>query len=165
MMNEYNDYVGMTKRYLKSYNQLRITARNLDEDIEASQAMLQDESVAISRYGGEMGGGSGELNAVESAANRRMKIQADIVEMQRNKTEIERVLRKVDRALEGLGDADRDLVQGHFIDGYSWGQLGNKAYCTEKWARDKGNKALKEVAFMVFGVCARPRQLRFVFAG
>ena len=37
-MNEYNDYVGMTKRYLKSYNQLRITARNLDEDIEASQA-------------------------------------------------------------------------------------------------------------------------------
>ncbi len=115
MMNEYNDYVGMTKRYLKSYNQLRITAKNLDEDIEASQAMLQDESVAISRYGGEMGGGSGELNAVESAANRRMKIQADIVEMQRNKTEIERVLRKVDRALEGLGDADRDLVQGHFI--------------------------------------------------
>ena len=112
-----------------------------------------------------MGGGSGELNAVESAANRRMKIQADIVEMQRNKTEIERVLRKVDRALEGLGDADRDLVQGHFIDGYSWGQLGNKAYCTEKWARDKGNKALKEVAFMVFGVCVRPRQLRFVFAG
>ena len=165
MMNEYNDYVGMTKRYLKSYNQLRITARNLDEDIEASQAMLQDESVAISRSGGEMGGGSGELNAVESAANRRMKIQADIVEMQRNKTEIERVLRKVDRALEGLGDADRDLVQGHFIDGYSWGQLGNKAYCTEKWARDKGNKALKEVAFMVFGVCVRPRQLRFVFAG
>ena len=64
-MNEYNDYVGMTKRYLKSYNQLRITAKNFDEDIEASKAMLQDESVAISRYGGEPGGGSGEFNPVE----------------------------------------------------------------------------------------------------
>ena len=164
MMNEYNDYVGMTKRYLKSYNQLRITAKNLDEDIEASQVMLQDESVAISRYGGEMGGGSGELNAVEAAADRRTKMKQQIEDMKRDQAEIERVLRKIDRALEGLSDGDRDLVQGHFIDGYSWQQLGNKAYCTEKWARDKGNKALKEVAFMVFGVCVRPRQLRFVFA-
>jgi hypothetical protein len=164
-MKEYNDYVETTRRYLRSYAQLQITVKNLTDDIEASKAMLQDESVAISRYGGEPGGGSGELNATESAANRRIKITEHIAEMERDKAEIERVLRKVDRAMDGLGDADRDLVQGHFIDGYSWSQLGNKSYCTEKWARDKGNKALKEVAFMVFGVCARPRQLRFVFAG
>ena len=164
-MNEYNDYVGMTRRYLKSYNQLQITVKNLDEEIEAQKTMLQDEAVAISRYGDEPGGGSSELNATELAASRRIMVENRIADMKCDKAEIERVLRKIDRALEGLSDGDRDLVQGHFIDGYSWGQLGNKAYCTEKWARDKGNKALKEVAFMVFGVCVRPRQLRFVFAG
>ena len=164
-MNEYNDYVGMTRRYLKSYNQLQITVKNLDEEIEAQKNMLQDEAVAISRYGDEPGGGSSELNATESAASRRIMIENRIVDMECDKAEIERVLRKIDRALEGLSDGDRDLVHGHFIDGYSWQQLGNKTYCSEKWARDKGNKALKEVAFMVFGVCVRPRQLRFVFAG
>lgn len=164
-MNEYNDYVGMTRRYLKSYNQLRITVKNIDEEIEAQKTMLQDEAVAISRYGDEPGGGSSELNATESAVSRRIMIENRIVDMECDKAEIERVLRKIDRALEGLSDGDRDLVHGHFIDGYSWQQLGNKAYCSEKWARDKGNKALKEVAFMVFGVCVRPRQLRFVFAG
>lgn len=164
-MNEYNDYVGMTRRYLKSYTKLQITVKNLDEEIEAQKTMLQDEAVAISRYGDEPGGGSSELNATESAASRRIMIENRIVDMECDKAEIERVLRKIDRALDGLSDGDRDLVQGHFIDGYSWQQLGNKAYCSEKWARDKGNKALKEVAFMVFGVCVRPRQLRFVFAG
>ena len=162
-MNEYNDYVGMTRRYLKSYNQLQITVKNLDEEIEAQKTMLQDEAVAISRYGDEPGGGSSELNATELAASRRIMVENRIADMKCDKAEIERVLRKIDRALEGLSDADCDLVHGHFIDGYSWQQLGNKAYCTEKWARDKGNKALKEVAFMVFGVCVRPRQLRFVF--
>lgn len=164
-MKEYNDYVGMTRKYLKSYNQLQITVKNLSEDIEACKAMLQDESVAISRYGGEPGGGSGELNATEAAANRRMKIEAHAADMQRDKAEIERVLRKVDRALDGLSDADQDLVRGHYIDGDSWEHIGARAYCSEKWARDRGNKALREVAFMVFGVCVQPRQLRFVFAG
>ena len=164
MMNEYNDYVGMTKRYLKSYNQLRITARNLDEDIEASQAMLQDESVAISRYGCELGGGSGELNAVESAANRRIEITKRIKDIQRDSIEIDRVIRKVDNAMEGLNEVDRDLVWGHYVDGYSWMQLGIKHGYTEKWARDHGSRAVKQVAFMIFGIASQPQQLHFVFA-
>lgn len=104
-MKEYNDYVGMTKRYLKSYTQLHITVKNLDEGIEAQKTMLQDEAVAISRYGDEPGGGSSELNATESAANRRIMIENCITEMERDKAEIECILRKVNRALEGLSDA------------------------------------------------------------
>ena len=56
--------------------------------------MLQSESVAISRYGGEPGGGSGELNAVEAAADRRTKMKQQIENMKRDQAEIERVLRK-----------------------------------------------------------------------
>lgn len=164
-MKEYNDYVETTKEWLRKYNQFKIIISNIDDDIADCQSLLRNESVAISHYGDEPGGGSGELNSTESAANRRIKIEKHILDSTRNKAEIERIIRKIDRSLAGLSDADCDLVKGHFIDGYSWGQLGNKSYCTEKWARDKGNKALKEVAFMVFGVCARPRQLRFVFAG
>lgn len=126
--------------------------------------MLQSESVAISHYGGELGGRSGDLNAVEAAADRRTKMKQQLENMKRDQAEIERVIRKIDRALEGLSDADRGLVQGHFIDGYSWRQLGNNAYCTEKWACDKGNKALKEVAFMVFGICIQSRQLKLIFS-
>ena len=53
-MKEYNDFLGMTKKYLKDYNQFKITVKNLNEEIEAQIAMLNDESVAISHYGGDM---------------------------------------------------------------------------------------------------------------
>jgi hypothetical protein len=164
-LKEYNDYVGITRRYLKNYNQLRIAIENLDEDINARKELLRDESVAISRYGTQPGGGFSELTQAEAAAAKRVKCEQEIIELQSNKAEIERIIRKVDRALEGLSDADCDLVKGYYIDGYSWRQLGQQQFCSEKWARDKGNKALKEVAFMVFGIVVKPRQLRFVFAG
>ena len=47
-MKEYNDYVGMTKKYLKDYYQLQIAGKNLTEEIEAQTMMLQSGSVAIS---------------------------------------------------------------------------------------------------------------------
>lgn len=164
-MKEYNDYVSMTRRYLKNYNKLKITILNLTEELNAQNELLQDESIAISHYGCELGGGSSELSATEAAAERRSKTKRKIIELENNIAEIQRIINKIDRALEGLKESDSELVKGYYIDGYSWSQLGVKNYCTEKWARDKGNKAMKEVAFMVFGIVARPQQLRFVFVG
>lgn len=164
-MKEYNDYVSMTRKYLKNYNKLKITIVNLTEELNAQKELLQDESIAISRYGCELGGGSSELNATEAAADRRDKTKRKVVELENNISEIQRIINKLDRALKGLNETDCQLIKGYYIDGYSWNKLGNKNYCTEKWARDKGNKALREVAFMLFGVVAEPQQLKFVFAG
>ena len=46
-MKEYNDYVETTRRYLRSYAQLQITVKNLDEDIEASSAWITSIAKAI----------------------------------------------------------------------------------------------------------------------
>lgn len=163
-MKEYNDYVAITRQYLKNYNRLKITIENLHEEIIAQRAMLQSESIAISRYNTETGGGASELNATEAAASRRIKIEQQINAMNKDKEEIERLLRKINRALEGLNNADKALVIGYYIDGYSWQQLGRKYNYTEKWARSHGNSAVKELTFMIFGSVAQPHQLRFVFA-
>lgn len=162
-MREYNDYVNLTRRYLKSYKQLQITVKNLDDEIAAQEMELKGESVAIAHYGDNNVRGTSELNATEAAANRRIKIEHSISAMKKDKEEIERLLRKINRALEGLNEADKTLVIGYYIDGYSWQQLAQQNYCSEKWTRDKGNKALKEVAFMVFGRVVKPQQLKFVF--
>ena len=83
--------------------------------------------------------------------------------MRQEKDELERILRKVDRALEGVSELDCDLVRGHYINGESWQALGDRHFCSEKWARDRGGRALREVAYMVFGIYVGPRQMRFVF--
>lgn len=157
---EHGDCIKETKRILGQYNKMKVAVQNLAEEIEARTAALQGESVAIARYGNEPTGGTAELTATEAAAARRMRAAADIEEMQERKKEIERTLRAVDRALSCLSANDERLVRGRYIDGYAWWQVAREAGYTEKWARDKGCRALRDVALMMFGVSEKPIQLQ-----
>ena len=157
---EHGDCIKETKRILGQYNKMQVAVQNLAEEIEARTAALQGESVAIARYGNEPTGGTAELTATEAAAARRMRAAADIEEMQERKKEIERTLRAVDRALSCLSANDERLVRGRYIDGYAWWQVAREAGYTEKWARDKGCRALRDVALMMFGVSEKPIQLQ-----
>ena len=160
---EYGDCIKETKRILGQYNKMKVAVQNLAEEIEARTAALQGESVAIARYGDEPTGGTAELTATEAAAARRMRAAADIAVMERRKRDMERTLRAVDRALACLSADDERLVRGRYIDGYAWWQVAREAGYTEKWVRDKGGKALRDVALMLFGVIVRPAQLKIKF--
>lgn len=157
---EHGDCIKKTKRILGQYNKMKVAVQNLTEEIEVRTAALQDESVAIARYGNEPTGGTAELTATEAAAERRMRAEADIEVMRQRKAEMERTLRAVDRALACLAAEDERLVRGRYIDGYAWWRVAREAGYTEKWARDKGGRVLRDVALMVFGVSGRPTQLK-----
>ena len=159
---EHGDCIKETKRILGQYNKMKVAVQNLAEEIEARTAALQGESVAIARYGDEPTGGTAELTATEAAAERRMRVAADIEEMEQRKQDMERTLRAVDRALSCLSAEDERLVRGRYIDGYAWRQVAREAGYTEKWARDKGGRALRDVALMVFGVSEKPIQIALV---
>lgn len=157
---DHGDYIKETKRILRNYNKMKVAGVNLSEEIEALEAELRDESVAIARYGDEPQGGTSELNATEAAANRRIKTEERLAILRQRKDEIGRTLRSVDRALECLSDEDEWLIRGRYIDGYAWWQVAQKLCYTEKWVRAKGGKVLGDVSMMVFGVYERPAQLK-----
>lgn len=159
-VNDHGGYIKETKRILRNYNKMKVAVVNLSEEIEALETELRSESVAIARYGDEPQGGTSEMNATESAANRRIKTGERLVMLRQRKDEIERTLRAVDRALECLSDEDERLIRGRYINGYAWWQVAQKLCYTEKWVRDKGGKVLGDVAMMVFGVYERPAQIK-----
>ena len=159
---EHGDCIKETKRILGSYNKMKVAVQNLAEEIEARTTALQGESVAIALYGDEPMGGTAEMTATEAAAASRIWAKADIEAMRQRKAEIERTLRAVDRALSCLSANDERLVRGRYIDGYAWWQVAREAGYTEKWARERGGKALCDVALMMFGVIARPVQMKLI---
>ena len=161
---EHGDCIKETKRILGQYNKMKVAVQNLAEEIEARTAALQGESVAIARYGDTPTGGTAELTATEAAAERRMKAAADIEEMQERKQDMERTLRAVERALSCLSANDERLVRGRYIDGYAWWRVAREAGYTEKYASERGNRVLRDVADMVFGMAVRPLQMR-LFVG
>ena len=153
-MREYNDYIKLTRQYLKKYNQLKIAVQNLDDEIHAQEMLLESESIPSAHYGDDaVSGGRGELNVTEAAADRRIKAEKRIERMRQEKNELERILRKVDRALDGVSELDCDLVRGHYINGESWQTLGDRHFCSEKWERQRRQGTPRGFLYGVWDLC------------
>jgi DNA-directed RNA polymerase specialized sigma24 family protein len=165
-MNEYNDYVNMTKGYLKSYKRFKVQIVNMREDIEAMRReMDMDAAAPIAQYGGETGGGTPELNSVEAAASRNMAASKRIEYLEHEIDVAERKIRQIDRTLAAIRPEDADLIRMYYFEGMTWAEIGIQKFLTEKWVRNKCNRAVKEIAQMIFGSKAAPvQQCLFVFA-
>ncbi len=163
-MKKYNDYIKTTKQYLKSYNQFKAAIENIQKEIEFQTKIMNEVSTPISRYGAELGGGTGELTQVEAAATQRERIEEKIRSMKLDQMEIVNVLDKVDRAIDALDKDDKRLIDGYYKERMNWMDLSIELYMTEKWARERANKAIKGMAFTIFGPAALPPDKSFVFA-
>ena len=162
-MREYGDYIRETKRLLQNYNKMKVAVTNLTEEIRAQEAVLRDESITSIQYGDDrMSGGTRELTSTEAAAARRMRMEERVAWMRERRDELERTIRRIDRAFESLGDEDVELLHGRYMRGLSWTQVAEELNYTEKWAKEKGGKVLRDVALMVFGVVVRPAQMSLI---
>lgn len=163
-MREYGDYIRETKRLLQNYAKMKVAVTNLTEEIGAQEMILRDESISSIQYGDDrIIGGTRELTTTEAAAVRRIKLEGHIADMRIRRDEIERTIRAIDRAFESLDDSDVELIQRRYMQGQSWAQVAEALNYTEKWAKEKGGKVLRDVALMLFGVVMRPAQLKIIF--
>ena len=164
-MREYGDYIRETKRLLQNYNKMKVAALNLTEEIKAQENLLRDESIASVQYGdARIGGGTRELTTTEAAAVRRIKLEGHIADMRIRRDEIERTIRAIDRVFELLDDSDVELIQRRYMQGQLWAQVAEALNYTEKWAKEKGGKVLRDVALMLFGVTVRPVQIKLALS-
>lgn len=163
MKDQYNDYKNTVRNYLRDYNYFKIMIANLEEDKTDYMNSLRESSISIARYGDSTGGGSGELNQTEASAAQRIKIEADVHRLEANLQELYGVINKIDRALSALGQIERQAIKGYYLEKKSWDEVGIDIDCTGKTARAKAGRGIDDMAYMIFGKAARPKQLSFCF--
>jgi hypothetical protein len=158
---EHGDYIRETKRLLQNYGKMKVAITNLTEEIEAQEMILRDESISSIQYGDDrICRGTRELTSTEEAAARRIKLEEHITDMRIRRDDMERTIRAIDRAFESLDDADVELLRERYMCGRSWVEIAGTLNYTEKWAKEKGGKVLRDVALMLFGVEVRPAQIK-----
>ena len=163
-MREYGDYIRETKRLLQNYNKMKVAALNLTEEIKAQENLLRDESIASIQYGDDrISGGTRELTSTEAAAVRRIKLEGHITDMRIRRDEMERTIRAIDRAFESLDDVGAALLKERYINGRSWAEVAERLNYTDKWAKEKIGKVLRDMALILFGVEVRPAQIKLGF--
>ena len=163
-MQKYNDYIITTRHWLRHYNRFKASIDCMNGDLRILEASAKEEEAApIAHYGDTPAGGQSELNSIEKAVDRKIKQQRMITQIKADIAELQRMISKIDRAMETLDDDSRGIIQECYIDGYSWLQVGLQHHLSESGARKKGNRALEDIALVIFGIKAKPQQLSFVF--
>lgn len=166
-LKEYNDYVLLTKHYLRQYwrfqeaaKSKRIQAKNIREEVARSL----DVAAPIAKYGGQIGGGSPELNSVEAAYELHVRKAEQARQCDAQADVIEHRLELVDHALACLDEREQRLVKGYYFEKKRWVDLASEMNFSETWARKIGGRAVKTMAAIIFGEDAVPEQMAFHFA-
>lgn len=166
-MGNYNDYIFLTKKYLRNYNKFKLTAKVLENDIQSKEKLLDESSdigAAIAKYGDMPSGGHSELNAVEAACERHMKTAKEIQDKKNDLANLKGLLSKIEIALTAVDYDIREIVSDYYIDGYSWEQISIRHHYSARWCRERCKKAVADMAAVIFGMKAQPIQMEFVFA-
>ncbi len=163
----YNDYVSLTKRYLKNYKLFKVSIDNLTNDLNAIKAIIDNDSdlvAPIAHYGEKMPNASDGITQTEKAWERRQAMLINAQSLENNIRELTRIVAKIEKALEGLEEEDANIVREFYMEKFCWEEIGNDHGYSESWVRKRGNKAVANIALMLFGLKASPEHQTVVFA-
>lgn len=163
-MYKYNDYLKLTKDYLKNFAYYRQAINSISEDIEDIRKQLATESIKAPAYGSDTSGGFNELNGIERAAENRIRLTKVSEELQENCRVLERQMKKVTAAINTLPEDERQAVQMYYMDRMTYGVISEKLHLSERSCKRRISKATRSIAFMLFGLTAN-RNVFFVTVG
>ena len=163
-MQEYNDYIKLTRDYLKHYNSFLASADCLRERIAALKEQAGEEpAAAIAKYCGQPQGGYSELNGVESEVARNIAVRDKISQYEMDLRILEHKRKQIDIAMSVLDDIDERIVKECYINHRYYYQVGEIVGLSEKWTAQRAQRAVKEMSCVLFGHKAVQGSL-FVFA-
>ena len=146
-----NDYIKLTKNYLRNMGYYQVAVANMTDDIQDMAEDLKEISAKIANYEQNAGGGSGELNAVESAAARRVE-QADAYKQQVYELQkLQRQVRKLERCIDSLPKDEKEAVRLYYIHKLSYDDMVDSLHVSHSTCKRRIKSGTRAVAIMLFG--------------
>lgn len=146
-----NDYVSLTRNYLKNYTYYAQYINNVYESVKDIDRQLADESIKTMDYTGNTRGGTKELTAVESAASRRILLEEEKRKLLSDALFVEAVVSRVSNTLLRLNPEEQGLLRGFYFDRLGYQAIARKYAYTERWCRVLIRRAESKMALMLFG--------------
>lgn len=151
-MYKHNDYLKLTKDYLRNYPYYKQAVKSISDDIKDIQTRLSYESPKITTYGENTGGGYKELNGTEQAAEKRIWLERQCEELRENRRQLQTQIDKVDTAMSKLSTEDREIVELFYFDKLTHRNLAQRIYISERSSKRHVQKATEGIALMLFGI-------------
>ena len=149
MKREYNDYLQLTRKYLRNYSIYLEAVENLTRRLRDIEVELGTVSISSPVFG--EGGGKGELTSVEREADRRIERRDQYEELFRERAQLRRQLQKVKNALDALPEEECDAIRLFFFENKNYDAITRLRHWSTATCKRRINGAVRKVALMLFG--------------
>ena len=149
MEREYNDYLQLTRKYLRNYSIYLEAVENLTRRLRDIEVELGTVSISSPVFG--EGGGKCELTSVEREADRRIERRDQYEELFRERAQLRRQLQKVKNALDALPEEECDAIRLFFFENKNYDAITRLRHWSTATCKRRINGAVRKVALMLFG--------------
>ena len=139
-----NDYIRLTKGYLRNLVYYRVAISNMTEDIKEDAESIGTAKIA--NYEANPGGTS-ELNGVEAGAEKSMRC----TEQMRQLSKLQRQVAKLERCIDNLSADEKEAVRLFYLYRQTYEQMSSSLHISISTCRRRVSKGTKAVAVMLFG--------------
>ena len=139
-----NDYIRLTKSYLRNLVYYRVAISNMTEDIKEDAESIGTAKIA--NYEANPGGAS-ELNGVEAGAEKSIHCS----EQMRQLSKLQRQVRKLEKCMENLPPEEKEAVRLFYLYRQTYEQMSSSLHISISTCRRRVSKGTKAVAVMLFG--------------
>ena len=147
-----NDYIKLTRDYLRNIGYYRIAVANMDSDIKDLESQMQDVPIKITDYGlTPVGGGGDDLNGVERAAESKIIAEEDYKRKAAELHQLSRQIERLETCIDNLPPDEQKAVRLFYIDRLNYGELACAMGWSERTVRRRVSSGTKAVAVMLFG--------------
>lgn len=158
-----NDYVKLTRDYLRNIGYYRIAVANMNMDIKELERQIADVPAKVTpSYSATPGGGGGDgLNGVESAVESLLADEDDYKARVHELNQLSRQISRLETCIDALPPEEQTAVKLFYIDRLNYNELARVMSWSERTVRRRVNSGTKAVAVMLFGPKAE-RNVQFV---
>jgi len=137
------NYYALTEKYLYNYIPLKISIENLSKEIEE----LDYNSVATISY--EYIGSIGYRES--NVENKVIKIEKKRDKLKDKILDLENKLERIDRAIEGLNEIERYIIEERYFKGKQWWVIAYKLKYSERWCKELRRRAIEKISIGLWG--------------
>ena len=146
----YNDYIKLTREYLKNLPYYEVAVANMTDDIKEIQISLQDVSTKTTRYE-HNSGSSGTETVVEAETEKR---EEQVIDFKRQAHELRKLqiqLTRINRCISNLPKEEKQAVNAYYINRLSYEDMAEHLGWSERTCKRRVKTATKAVTTMLFG--------------
>lgn len=156
-MFSHNDYLKLTKDYLRKYETYKAAVKAITQAVCDLRRGLAGQTIKTVRYDDVPGGGGAGLNSVEQAAETRIHDEARLAALEQELERLKMQVQRIGFALAALEGEEMTIVEMFYFRRLGYAVMATRIHASERTCRRRVHDVTQKIALLIFGIRTKER--------